>query len=95
MLPDVQRAGLNRFEGDVMDEWPANWREILDKYPQCHRCGSIAMGRLYCLSNEYPNIEVCSICADAYYDHIKKFVNQIQDLQQKRKEISEGSILKK
>ena len=64
--------------------WPANWRELLDKSPSCHRCGTTLMPKLYLLSEAYPNIEVCHLCSDAYWKHIKEFVKDIEDRKNKR-----------
>lgn len=58
--------------------WPENWRELCNKSPRCHRCG-IIFTRLYCLSERYPNIEVCANCSDDYHEHIKKFVDEITE----------------
>jgi hypothetical protein len=58
-------------------EWPENWKELIDNMQQCDRCGSRLMPKLYCLSNEYPNIEVCHMCSDAYHEYIKKFVYDV------------------
>lgn len=56
-------------------DWPSNWRELRDKLPECDRCRSIE--KLYLLSEDYPNIQICRNCAMAYHLHIKNFVNDI------------------
>ena len=60
-----------------MMEWPENWEEILHKMPDCHRCGSRFMPKLYCLSEQFHDILVCRLCSNAYHRHIKKFVDEI------------------
>jgi hypothetical protein len=57
--------------------WPVNWRELLDKSPKCDRCKTV-YSKLYCLSEEYPNITVCASCISDYHAHIKDFVDDIK-----------------
>lgn len=65
------------------EEWPENWRELLNKMPPCHRCGT-HMSKLYLLSETYPNIEVCRDCAMDYHQHVKYFVEDINERQKLR-----------
>ncbi len=67
-----------------MDDWPENWENLIDKMKGCDRCGCKMMPKLYCLSNEYPNIEVCHMCSDAYHEHIKEFVDDLLKRKQDR-----------
>lgn len=64
--------------------WPENWRELIDKLPHCHRCGNLAIGKLYFLSNQHPEIEVCRTCSDDYHKHNQEFVNDIHERLRKR-----------
>ena len=64
--------------------WPSNWKELLHKSPSCDRCGTTLMPKLYLLSEQYPNIEVCYHCSMAYWEHIKKFVDDINERKKNR-----------
>lgn len=88
MSGEFDKCGKHCLDCRCLDPslWLNNWIELLDKSSSCDRCGTTLMPKLYCLSEQFPNIEVCHLCSDAYWAHIRDFVNDIHERKKQREE---------